>query len=89
MIQKSFEKITTIVIGVATIVVDHITTIVVGMRQLWFFATIVVGVATIVADCDNCEHCDNCDHITYPQILHNWRKTQYFGFGSCLMLADE
>ena len=40
MIQKFFEKITTIVIGVATIVVDQIT-------------TIVVGIATIVVFCDN------------------------------------
>ena len=42
MIQKIFEKFKTIVIGVATIVVDQITTIVIGiativgwLRQLW------------------------------------------------------
>ena len=40
----------TIVIGIATIVVDQIMTIVVGI------VTIVVGVATIVDDCDNCDH---------------------------------
>ena len=33
-------------IGIVTIVVDQIT-------------TIVVGIATIVVDCDNCEHFDN------------------------------
>ena len=48
MIKKFLEKITTIVIGIATIVVDQIT-------------TIVVGIATIVVFCDNCDwHCDNC-----------------------------
>ena len=63
MTQKSFKKITTIVIGVATIVVDQITTIVVGI------ATIVVGVVIIVVDCDNCEHSDNCDHITSSWVI--------------------
>ena len=57
-------------IGIVTIVVDQITTIVVGIATIVFFATIVVGVATIVVDCDNCEHCDNCDHImTHPEII--------------------
>ena len=51
-------------VGVATIVVDQIMTIVVGIATIVVFATILVGVATIVVDCDNCEHCDNCDHIT-------------------------
>ena len=58
----------TIVIGIATIVVDQIMTIVVGI------VTIVVGVATIVDDCDYCEHCDNCDHINpslQPTIFYH------------------
>ena len=44
------EKIATIVVAVATIVVDQI-------------ATIVVAIVTIVVFCDNCEHCDSCDNI--------------------------
>ena len=47
MTQKSFERIMTIVIGVATIVVGQIT-------------TIVVGVATTVVFCDKCGWC--CDN---------------------------
>ena len=48
IIKIFFEKITTILIGIATIVVDQIT-------------TIVVGIATIVFFCDNCGWCyDNC-----------------------------
>ena len=48
MTQKSFKNITTIVIGVATHVVDQMT-------------TIEVGIVTIVVYCDNCGWCcDNC-----------------------------
>ena len=43
-----FEKIATIVVAVATFVVDQIAAIVLQLQQLWYFARIVIGVATIV-----------------------------------------
>ena len=53
----------TIVVAVATFVVDQIATIVVAVATFVVdqIATIVVGVATIVIFCDNCDWCcDNC-----------------------------
>ena len=52
----TFQKIATIVVAVATCVVDQIATIVVAIATIVFFATIVIGVTTIVVDCDNCDH---------------------------------
>ena len=70
MTQKSFERIMTIVIGVATIVVGQITTIFVGVATIVVFCDKCgVGVVTIVVDYDNCEHCDNCDHITLSWVI--------------------
>ena len=70
-------------IGIATIVVDQIT-------------TIVVGIATIVVDCDNCEHCDNCDHIMDPfaisqsQLHVGGRKLQCLKFNkNCFPFPGE
>ena len=55
--QNFFKKIATIVVAVATIVVDQIATYVVAVATNVFFCD------NCDWCCDNCEHCENCDHI--------------------------
>ena len=57
---KFFRKTVTIIVAVATFVVDQIAKNVVVVATIVVFTTIVTGVATTVVDCNNCE---NCDHI--------------------------
>lgn len=49
-----FKNIATIVVAVATFVIDQIVSIVVASATIVFFLINVIVVATIVLDCDDC-----------------------------------